>query len=165
MKHLTLIRHAKSSWDQSALPDHDRPLNARGQEAAPLIGSALAKNGFQPETLISSTAVRAITTARIIAEKIGFDPDAIVEDPDIYMASEGELIGVINRIDENINHAVLIGHNPGFENVTNALLRADSVERMPTCAVADLQLDVEHWGDAGENCASLLKHLYPRMFS
>lgn len=164
MKRLTIIRHAKSSWNHAGLPDHERPLNKRGNKAAPMIGEVLSEREFQPDVLISSTAVRALSTAREISQKIGYPPDAIISEPDIYMACTDELIGVISRINEDFGHAVLFGHNPGFENLVDELLRDGSVDRMPTCAVADLELSVDYWGEVSPSCARLIDYLYPRMF-
>ena len=172
MKHLTLIRHAKSSWSSPDLSDHDRPLNHRGEKSAPKIGRILAqREDFNPDFFLSSTAVRALTTARIIAEQTGFDPDEIQATDDIYLASSGELIRIINnQIPETATHAVLFGHNPGFEIVANTLLKpdktgSDPVDRMPTCSVARLSLDIDHWANATEHCATLIEFLYPKMFA
>ena len=93
MKHLALIRHAKSDWnDPTAQSDHDRPLNKRGRKAAPAVGAELARMGLRPDLVVSSTAVRAATTARAIAAEIGFDPGDIVMERSLYNAEAAEWI-------------------------------------------------------------------------
>ena len=101
MKNLLLIRHGKSSWNSPGLSDHDRPLNNRGEYDAPGIGAALAQRGVVPDVIYSSTAVRAFSTAKVIAANLGFSEDSIITDSDIYLASPGTLIRVIQQIDES----------------------------------------------------------------
>ncbi|MFV1994961.1 MAG: histidine phosphatase family protein [Verrucomicrobiales bacterium] len=164
MKLLTLIRHAKSSWNYSGLDDHDRPLNTRGEEAAPRMGLTLAERGdFAPDLILTSTALRTSTTAGLIAEAVGYDPGEIVREPAIYLASLPTLIAIIRALDEGHQHVVLCGHNPGFEDLVNHFLRNDTTERMPTCAVARLRLDLEHWGEVHEGCATLIEFLTPKI--
>ena len=165
MKELILIRHAKSSWDHPGLGDHDRPLNGRGEKAAPRVGSALAERGIDPDVMISSTAVRAYTTARIIAGELGYPEGEILRDEAIYLASVPTLMGVVQGIDEAYQSAILFGHNPGFHDLANTLLRNPVVERLVTCAVVRMQLDVEHWGAVGPGDGKLIEHLWPRMLA
>jgi phosphohistidine phosphatase len=166
VKQLTLIRHAKSNWDAD-IEDHDRPLNSQAKKNAPKVGTALAKGKkFKPDLILSSTATRAITTAQMIARKIKYDPKKIIESKDLYLASEPKLIAIIkSQIDEDVEHAVIVAHNPGLEMLAHALLkpRKGSIDRMPTCSVASFELAVKKWSDVGENCATLLSFLYPGM--
>ena len=87
MKHLTLIRHAKSDWECPDLDDHDRPLNKRGLEAAPRMGNYLRKKGVRPDILLSSTATRAITTAGLIVDELQFNREIIQPLKELYLAS------------------------------------------------------------------------------
>jgi phosphohistidine phosphatase len=171
-KILTLVRHAKSSWSDLTLDDHDRPLNKRGKNAAPKIGAYLARQIAAghvpaPDLLFSSTALRASSTAKIIAAQIDFDPAAIQPCPDIYHASEDELLHLIQtQIPESARHAILFGHNPGFETLATALLKSkndrDRIPRFPTCATAILQFPVEFWALADQASATLLNFVVPR---
>lgn len=163
MKELTLIRHAKSSWSENALSDHDRPLNPRGERDAPKMGALLAERGFAPAAILSSTALRARTTAEIIARQIGRDPGEIVLVPEIYEASVSQLMTVVRNLDESLPSAVLFGHNPGFEDFANRLLPGSPVAHMPTCAVARLRLKIQFWGEVSESCGELIEFLYPKM--
>jgi phosphohistidine phosphatase len=167
VKYLTIIRHSKSSWDAD-IEDHDRPLNSQGKKTAPQIGTALAKRKDfkKPDIILSSTANRALTTAQMVARKIKYDPKSIVESKYLYLASEKNLISAINsQIDEEFEHAMIVGHNPGIEMLAHAILkpRKGSIDRMPTCSVARFELNVKKWSDVGDDCATLLDFLYPGM--
>lgn len=165
MKELILIRHAKSSWDQSGLSDHERPLNGRGERSAPLVGEALAGRGVRPDVMISSTAVRAYTTAKVIAGKIGYPEEEIIRNEAVYLAGVSTLMRVIQGIDETHESAALFGHNPGFHDLANTLLRNSVIDRMVTCAVVRMRLDLEHWGAVGAGDGELIEHLWPRMLT
>jgi phosphohistidine phosphatase len=155
MKHLTLIRHAKSAWGDYRTPDHDRPLNRRGEKAAPRIGRALAERDCHPDAIISSSAVRARATAAAIAGQLDFPESEIAEEPRIYAAAVPALFEVVRGLDEALDNVFLVGHNPGFQDFANARLR--------TCAVLRLNLAIDRWAEAGEGCARLVEHLYPKM--
>lgn len=165
MKNLLLIRHGKSSWNSPGLSDHDRPLNNRGEHDAPQIGAALGQRGVVPDVIYSSTAVRAFSTAKVIAGNLGFSEDSIITDPDIYLASPGTLIRVIQQIDESVETALIFGHNPGMHELALELSGGELIERFPTLSVARLELDVEYWGEIAPGGGLLLEHLYPKMLS
>lgn len=164
MKLLTLIRHAKSDWDDHAVPDHDRPLNERGRAAAPMMGRILAEKGLVPGVIFSSSAKRACSTAKKIAKELGIPKKDIVVEPKIYAAGVPALLKVLRGIDESVESAALVGHNPGMEDLAATLLADHSISHLPTCAVVQMKLEVDHWAEVCENCAELVEHLYPRMF-
>lgn len=145
MKKLILVRHAKSSWDDPSLPDHDRPLNDRGKRDAPKMGERLAKRSVVPDLILSSSAVRALTTAQIIAEKIGYDRKAIVVDRRIYGAQVSSLLYLIQELDDKYDKVMLFGHNPELAELAHRF--SDDIEDMPTCAVVELTFDVKRWVD------------------
>ena len=163
MKSLTLIRHAKSSWSSTELRDHDRPLNERGEADAPKMGKFLAGVGFAPQLFLTSTAVRAVSTARAIAEAVGVAPESIKEEARIYHATVPVLMRVIAGIDEECESAVLFGHNPGLGDLGNYLVPGHRISHFPTCAVAHIELRIEHWGEIEEGCGLLKAHFYPKM--
>lgn len=143
MKTLLLVRHAKSSWDHPGVDDHDRPLNARGRRDAPEMGRRLAERGLVPDRILSSTALRARTTAQLIAEGLGFDVDRIILDERLYAASADEVLRVIGEIDGDVGTAMVVGHNP--ETASLAHRFSSDIHEMPTCAVAELAFDVDAW--------------------
>lgn len=163
MKSLTLIRHAKSSWSSTETKDHDRPLNDRGKEDAPRMGRFLAGVGFAPQHFLSSTAVRALATARIIADAVGVPLESIQDEAKIYHASVPALLRVIADMDEKYESAALFGHNPGMGDLGNYLVPGQRIAQFPTCAVAHIELDIEYWGEVREGCGLLRAHFYPKM--
>ena len=144
MKTLFVLRHAKSSWDDPDLADFDRPLNDRGKSAAPFMGKLMAKNGFSPELIISSPAVRARETARLAKE--GGELDAEIRfDERIYEASPATLRHVLADVDHQVRSVMIVGHNPGMEGFVSFLGRRQ--ESMPTAALAVIDLDIATWNE------------------
>ena len=164
MKKLYLVRHAKSSWADQMQSDHERPLSSRGKHDAPIIGDVLKKQNVNPAIIISSNARRAITTAKIVADKLGYKENKIIENNIIYDATTQDLLNVINSIDDKNNSAMLFGHNPGFTVLAN-LISDKYVDNMPTCAVATIELDVESWKNVNANCGKLVGFEYPKKYS
>ena len=161
LRSLTLIRHAKSSWDHPELQDFDRPLNRRGLQNAPMMGQRLAALSYRADTIISSPARRAIMTAENIAAEIGFDPDNIVQNPLVYGASLGALTGVVRKISSRFRHAVLVGHNPGITQLCNFL--GDSrIDSLPTCGIARMEFDARNWEDVPPEKGHLVELDYPK---
>jgi phosphohistidine phosphatase len=143
-KEFLLVRHAKSSWDDPYLDDHDRPLNERGFRNAPEMGKRIQGAGICPDAWISSTAVRAISTAEIIAEQIGFSKDRIKRTKDLYHASATELQQFIAELDDAIGSSILFGHNPGMTSLV-ANLYGLPIDNLPTCGVVHLQFKEADW--------------------
>lgn len=146
MKTLILVRHAKSSWDDSSLADHDRPLNKRGQRDAPRMGKRLAKRDAQPQLIISSPAVRALTTAKRIAAELDYDPADIQIDEEIYGAGTRELFEMIRTLDDRFDRIMVVGHNPALTDLVNLLAGTD-ILNVPTCGVAVISNPVNTWQD------------------
>ena len=152
MKTLFVLRHAKSSWDDPSLKDFDRPLNGRGLRAAPLIGKQMRKQKLAPELILCSPARRTRETVALVKEAARLDVP-VRFDERIYEASTEQLCEVISQIEERISQAMLIGHNPGLEELLFYLTGEE--ERMVTAALAQVTLDLEKWGKMRERCGSL----------
>lgn len=135
MKTLYLLRHAKSSWDDSSLRDFDRPLNERGRAAAPLIGKHLASENLIDPTLICSPALRTRETAELVLRETNLDLQPHFDER-IYEASLRDLLQVISEIDHMKHVTILIGHNPGLEELLASL--TGGPRPMPTCALAKI---------------------------
>ena len=121
MKTLFLIRHAKSSWDDTALPDKDRPLNDRGKRDAPKMGKRLAKRDVKPDLILSSPAKRALTTAEIIAKKLDYKLKDIVVDDRLYAGAVHDLLNVIHKLGDKPKRVILFGHNPELTEFAHRL--------------------------------------------
>ena len=148
MKTLFLVRHAKSSRDDPSLPDRDRPLDDRGKQDAPRMGNRLVKRDVKPDLLISSPALRALTTAQLIAEEVGYKRKDIVVDNRLYASSPDDLLAVIRALDKKLDRVMLVGHNPEFTDLAHRL--SSEIIEMPTSAVAEFNFDTKAWSDVGE---------------
>ncbi|HXU08123.1 MAG TPA: histidine phosphatase family protein [Blastocatellia bacterium] len=159
MKTLLLLRHAKSDWGDSSLRDFDRPLAERGERDAPRIGKALRKRGVTPDVIVASPAARAKATvqAAMKAAKVELN---VTFDESIYGASAAELMKIIRRLPDTSGCALLVGHNPGFEDLVGRL--TGSHERMPTAALACIEFQIEHWNDVDDGKGKLVWLLTPK---
>jgi len=160
MKQLTLIRHAKSSWDDPALADDQRPLSARGRRDAPEMGRRLSVLGFLPDMIVSSPAKRARRTAKAIRQEIGGKVAFAIE-PSVYMAAPGELIDLARSLGDSLGHVAIVGHNPGLTDLAN-LLGDLRIENVPTAGVVRLELDVDTWKDVRPGCGRTIDFDYPK---
>lgn len=141
MKSLVLVRHAKSSWESPGLGDHDRPLNERGRHDAPKMAQRLADQGFTPDVILASTAVRARTTAAIFADALGQEFEL---DERLYGASTTTLQRVISE--QEASSVLVVAHDPGLSMLAASL--AEDITHMPTCAVARFRWNGGSWADA-----------------
>jgi phosphohistidine phosphatase len=144
MKKLLLLRHAKSSWEDASLPDFERPLNERGRRAAPLIGKFMREQKIRPDLVICSPATRARETLLLVIIATGIKPE-MCYDERLYEATVVSLFEIIRQIEGAYREVMLVGHNPGFENLLESL--TGQTERMPTAALARIALNSKHWDE------------------
>lgn len=147
MKTLLLMRHAKSSWKDDALPDHDRPLNKRGKRDAPRMGKLLREQDLIPDLILCSTSVRATSTAQAVLDECGGGAE-IQRHPEIYDGDEADILEILCCLPEEAQTVLLVGHNPGLE-VLVEMLSAENAA-MPTSAIAQIELDLQRWQDLNE---------------
>ena len=147
MKTLLLVRHAKSSRDDPMLPDKDRPLNERGMRDATRVGEQLVKRDAKPDLILSSPARRALTTAEIIARKLGYRLKDIVVEDRLYAATPDDLLAVVHELDDKAKRVMLFGHNPELTELAHRL--SGKITDMATCAVAEFAFDIKSWSDIG----------------
>ncbi|KDE40408.1 Phosphohistidine phosphatase SixA [Nitrincola lacisaponensis] len=160
MKYLTLVRHAKSSWKAVDLPDFERPLNKRGKRDLPALCERLIAFSAQPDRLLFSPATRTRLTAERIIERLSIPLEHCQECPDCYEACTTALLEQIQIQPDSINHLMLVGHNPGLQDLGSFLL-GDTVPHFPTSAVLQLQLDIDHWSDCAPQTGRCLRLDYP----
>ncbi len=161
MKALTLVRHAKSSWKQTQLADFDRPLNRRGELDAPEMGKRLKKQMPCPELIISSPATRALTTAKVLAQEMGYPLNNLLTEQRVYMASVRALLELINRVDNAYQDVMLVGHNPSLTDLANNLT-GGVADNLPTCGVVRMTYEVDDWKEVGQSQAKLILFDYPK---
>jgi len=141
-KLLLILRHAKSSWEFEELSDHDRPLNNRGRRDAPLMGRKLLKEQLVPQIIISSSAVRAHSTAKKVAKACGYE-DEILIDPALYGSGYSDYLNVLTNQEDEHDIIMLVGHNPISEQLVEVL--TGEIVTMPTCAIACISLPITSW--------------------
>jgi phosphohistidine phosphatase len=161
MKTLYLVRHAKSSWKYPDLDDFERPLNKRGRKSAPLMGNILKKLKVAPDLIISSPATRAAVTARTVADKINYPLEDIRYSDAIYEFSANALIHAIEQIDDAINKAMVVGHNPALTDLAN-FFGGKPISNIPTCGVFCVDLDISSWAKISEHCGKLIFFEFPK---
>lgn len=153
MKQLIIVRHAKSDWGDFNLKDFDRPLNHRGHKNAPEMAERLVSKGIKPYAIVSSPALRAITTAKYFASGWSLNADQLTTNASIYEANTKTLLNVINGLDDQFNTIALFGHNPGLTDLLN-YLTDEYIANMPTCSVAIIEFPFDEWklisGDTGK---------------
>jgi phosphohistidine phosphatase len=159
MKTLILLRHAKSSWNDETLQDIDRPLKDRGIRAAKLIGNHIRKHKIVPELIVSSPAKRAQQTVELVmkAARLKTEPRF---DQRIYEASARRLLEVVSQIEDSAGSVMLVGHNPGFEDLIDSL--TNEAQRMPTAALACVELSVEKWSTVRPGAGQLKWLITPK---
>jgi phosphohistidine phosphatase len=145
MKTLLLLRHAKSSWKDSTLSDHDRPLNGRGKRAAELVRRFLEKKNLRLGLVLSSSSVRTRETVEIILEGAVPAPEICYDDA-LYLATAAKLLESVSRLEGDWDQVLLVGHNPGVEELFFRLTGIE--ERFPTATLAKIALDTEKWIEA-----------------
>jgi phosphohistidine phosphatase len=161
MKTLVIVRHAKSSWEDASLSDHQRPLAKRGLRDGPVMGARLADWGPPVDRVISSSAVRALTTAELVTQEMGLPWDEIQIEDDLYHATETEMLELIQEQEDYLDGLMLFGHNPGMTYLVNDLSDLD-LDNLPTCGVVILQFEVESWTEIGDVLASEAEFDYPK---
>jgi phosphohistidine phosphatase len=144
MKTLLLMRHAKSSWKEPELADHERPLNKRGMKDAPYMGEVLKEKELLPQKILASTALRVRETVKGLAESSGYGGEVEFSDA-LYLAEpEGYLIA-LQALPETLERVMIIGHNPGLEGLLQLL--SGRIESLSTGSIAFISLPIQNWGE------------------
>lgn len=167
MRRLMLLRHAKSDWSRPGLADHDRPLNARGRAAAPKVGAYLVRHKLVPDLIVVSSATRTRETLDLLLEAFK-QPPRIVHDARIYEAEPEVLREVIAETPREVGSLLMIGHNPGLEELAAELVtsgKADARTRLaakfPTAALAVIDFKGDDWSNPGSG--KLERFIVPRL--
>jgi phosphohistidine phosphatase len=145
MKTLLVLRHAKSSWDDPTLDDHERPLNARGEHDAPRMGQLAREERLSADLIISSDAVRARLTAAAMAGATGYRGQVLL-DPRLYHAGAADILEVLrSTVEPSVATVMIVGHNPGLADLVAQL--TGEPEDLPTAALAQIALPIDRWSD------------------
>jgi len=161
MKTLIVVRHAKSSWSEPGKDDRDRPLNSRGKKDAPEMAKRLRKRDVKIDLFVSSTALRARTTAQYFAEEYDMSKKDIVLEEQLYLAPAAAYYKVLSALPDEYDTVAIFGHNPGITDFVNTLSQVH-VDDMPTCAVYAVAADTEQWDAFKEADIDFLFFDYPK---
>jgi len=168
MKTLYLLRHAKSDWGNPGLDDRDRPLAARGERAAAVMGVYFAQQQYQPSLVLCSSALRTRQTLEALLPHLPGHPELVIEER-IYLASPGQLLARVQELDDSRSEVLLIGHNPGIADLAQALAGSGDraslrrlAARFPTAASAVCEFDLERWQELGLESGRLLSYATPK---
>lgn len=152
MKTLLILRHAKSSWDNPDLADFERQLNEQGLKDAPFVGKLMREREVRVDLVLSSPAQRARETATLVKQTAGFAAE-IRYDERIYEASPISLLYLLAETPDEFAAVLLVGHNPGLEGLIKILI--GGIQPMPTAALAEINLNIEHWREIASGCGKL----------
>jgi len=166
MRTLTLLRHAKSGWDAPVARDFDRPLNARGRKAARAMGREMRRLGLGFDVVLASPAVRVTETLTELAQGYGAAVDTQFDEA-VYLAPAETLLALVRAVDDSDARLLLVGHNPGMEQLALLLagagaLRDEIAAKYPTAALAEIGFDVAHWREVAPGKGRLARFIRPR---
>ncbi len=161
MKTLTILRHAKSNWSGTGASDRERGLSRRGQRDAPVMGSRIVEAGIRPSLIMSSPAVRAWKTAKIIARAISYPVEFLHREEALYMADTEGLLDLLAQQDNAFNSILIVGHNPGLTEFANRLLPGVT-DNLPTCGLVAFNVETGDWDLRAGATVDLLLHDYPK---
>lgn len=169
VKKLTLLRHAKSGWDDPVARDFDRPLNARGKRAAHRIGEYLRAHDIHYDHIVASPAIRVVETLEHLSEGVG-ETVAPAWDKRVYLASAVSLLDVVHEVDDNHDSVLLVGHNPGLEDLVLMMVpdrpgdeaRDQIEEKLPTASIVEISFPVDRWEDIRPNSGLVSRFVRPR---
>ncbi len=159
MKTIYLVRHAKAGSAHSG--DFDRTLNDVGLKAAHFMAELLEEKSVVPDLVIASPAIRALATAEIFCDILGYPKEQIEKRIEIYEGGAGRMLKIIQHISDNCTTAMLFGHNPTMTAFSN-LLSGGGIDSLATCAVARIDLDIKYWSDAEAETGKLVWYDFPK---
>ncbi|HEY8511707.1 MAG TPA: histidine phosphatase family protein [Cyclobacteriaceae bacterium] len=161
MKHLYIVRHAKSSWDDLSLQDAQRPLSERGRRDAPRMAKRFKEREVAVGQMISSPAVRAMETCKVFASILGYPEKDIRIERSLYHASEDGMLEVVRGLSDTLDNIMIFGHNPGLTDFVNSLT-SQTITNVPTCGIAGLTFPVDRWQDVTWGMGTLEYYDYPK---
>lgn len=159
MKTLYLVRHAKSSWSDASLADYDRPLNERGKRDVVTMGQRFKAKGIQPSMILSSSAKRTTKTAQALAKEMDHKKE-IVFKKELYHSSVLDNLKALGKVDREYESIMLVGHNPTVSNFCDYL--TGQLFHFPTCAVAQITLEINSWEEITKDIGTLVFYDYPK---
>ena len=166
---LSLLRHAKSSWDEPDLPDHERTLSKRGTKAATEIGRYIERNEGRPELILSSDSVRTRATVSLVLAELSGNPPEVVFDEGLYLALPAMILERLRKVKGGLKHVMVVGHNPGLHALALSLTGSGdhkAIQKMamkfPTAGLAVITFDADDWNAIKPAAGTLKDFIIPR---
>lgn len=163
-KNLYILRHARADEKASDQQDIDRMLNSTGLQNATRMGINFSKKGAQFDIIISSPAIRAISTASLVAEQLKYETNRIHQNPEIFEASVRTLLRVVNQLKNEWNSVLLVGHNPSVTYLAEYITKSD-IGNMTTCGVVNIEFEDLNWDEVSEGNGNLISYEYPELLN
>ncbi len=160
MKKLILIRHAKSSWSQAGMSDFDRPLNQRGINDAPKMAGRIRSSKLTIDQIVSSPALRAITTAEMFSEVFDIPFENILQNKAVYEADTETLMRIVSKFESSWNTVIMFGHNPGLSYLVG-LLTGELYDKV-TCSISEIDIHIDDWSHCTAGIGSLISYDFPK---
>lgn len=164
MKILYLLRHAKSSWKYTDIPDFERPLNRRGKRDIAVMAQIIRSKNVLIDLVLSSPAKRAKKTIKKVFKILEYKKEKIVFNQDIYNANVSDIFNILQEVSPSTQHLMLVGHNPAFTDVANLLLANAKIANLPTCGLIGIRFPCSSWADIDECSGELLLYEYPKKY-
>jgi phosphohistidine phosphatase len=168
---LSLLRHAKSSWDDASLDDFERPLAKRGESAAPRMGAFMAEQGLAPQLILCSPAVRARQTLELVLPHLEGGPTVDYEE-NFYLAASAVLLARLRKIDARVRHVMIVGHDPGMQRLALELTADGETDarralavKFPTAGLAVIRFRAREWAKIGTGKGQLELFMTPKMLA
>jgi phosphohistidine phosphatase len=161
MKSLFIVRHAKSSWKDPRLMDHQRPLNKRGKKAGHKMGKRMKKKGIRPDAIVTSDARRAMDTAELLAQAMELPSDIIRLNPELYHAPPDGILDIIHHLPAGWSQVMVVGHNPGLTELANWFY-PQYIENIPTAGIVELRFGIDSWRFINRNQLIASSFDYPK---
>ena len=168
---LSLLRHAKSSWDDAGLEDFDRPLAKRGESAAPRMGAFMAEHGLAPQLILCSPAVRTRQTLDLVLRHLSGHPTVVYQD-DFYLAAPSVMLTRLRKVGGKTSHVMVVGHNPGMQGLAVALAGEGETRvlqalaaKFPTAGLAVIRFKARSWAKVGHGTGRLESFTTPKMLA
>lgn len=168
MRRLMLLRHAKSDWTAPGAKDHDRPLNSRGRESAPKMGTYMVRHALIPDLIVASTATRVRETLDLLLPAFATAPK-VVYDKRLYDAQADTMLSVIKETPRTVHNLLLVGHNPGLAELAALLMASGDVEtrqrlleKFPTAGLAVIDFALDDWAKLHPKAGRLDRFVVPR---
>ncbi len=147
MKHVTIVRHAHAEKHETDIEDFERRLDKRGRHEAEAMAELTHALGLRPDHIVTSPAVRTVSTAKEFARAVGFPLPKIRHDDRIYLADRAALVTILKSVPAACRHVLLVGHNPGLSRLAKWLTDDDSIGDLPPAAVCALKADIDRWAE------------------